>query len=102
MDRGFLGVTVTPITRDVASAQHLPVNDGVGIVQVNKGSAADQAGLKAGDIIVKVGNIEVHGLGDLNEALIENGSGAKVPVTVYRGTDKQTVDVTLGSRPASA
>ena len=102
VDRGFLGVTVTPITRDVASAQHLPVNDGVGIVQVNKGSAADQAGLKAGDIIVKVGNIEVHGLGDLNEALIENGSGAKVPVTVYRGTDKQTVDVTLGSRPASA
>jgi len=102
VDRGFLGVTVTPITRDVASAQHLPVNDGVGIVQVNKGSAADQAGLKAGDIIVKVGNIEVHGQGDLNEALIENGSGAKVPVTVYRGTDKQTVDVTLGSRPASA
>jgi len=52
--------------------------------------------------VVKVGNIEVHGQGDLNEALIENGSGAKVPVTIYRGTDQQTVDVTLGSRPASA
>lgn len=101
VDRGFLGILAQPITRNLASAQSLAVSDGVGIAQVNSGSPADQAGLKANDIIVKAGNHDIHTQGDLNSVLIENGPGTKLPVEYYRGSSRQSTTITLGSQPSS-
>jgi serine protease Do len=101
VDRGYLGVAIVPIDSQIASAQHLPVNYGVGIRQVIPGSPADQAGLQIGDIIVKVGNRDIRGLGDLNQATIEYPPGSKVPVEYYRGQNKQTTTITLGSQPST-
>jgi S1-C subfamily serine protease len=100
VDRGYLGVLLHPITPDEARAQQLPVSDGVGIQQLTGGSAAEQAGLKEGDIIVKAGNRDIHGIGDMQQALIENGPGTKLHVEYYRGSAKQSADVTLATRPA--
>jgi serine protease Do len=101
VNRGFLGVNLVPITPTEAQANNLAVNDGAGVASVVSGSPADQAGLKAGDVIVKLGNHDIHSVGDIQQALIENGPGTKVTVQFYRGKDKQSVDVTLGSRPAN-
>jgi putative serine protease PepD len=101
VNRGFLGVSIVPIDRSTAAAQHLPVSAGVGIQQVQPGSPADQAGLKVGDIITKIGNRTITGLGDLTQATIENAPGSKISVTYYRGTSTtpQTTTVTLGTSP---
>ncbi|HZQ37010.1 MAG TPA: trypsin-like peptidase domain-containing protein [Dehalococcoidia bacterium] len=100
VDRGFLGVNLVPITANEAQANSLAVNDGAGVASVVTGSPAAQAGIQAGDVIVKLGNHDIHSVGDIQQALIENGPGTKVTVQFYRGKDKQSVDVTLGSRPA--
>jgi len=100
VDRGFLGVNLVPITANEAQANNLAVNDGAGVASVVSGSPADQAGIKAGDVIVKLGSRDIHSVGDIQQALIENGPGTKVTVQLYRGKDKQSVDVTLGTRPA--
>ena len=100
VERGFLGVQLVQIDRGQAAANRLAVNDGVGISQLTPGAAADKAGLKSGDIIVKAGNRDIHTIGDLQQALIENGPGTKLHIEYYRGADKQSADVTLGSRPS--
>jgi putative serine protease PepD len=99
VDRGFLGVNLVPITPNEAQANNLAVNDGAGVASVVSGSPAAQAGIQAGDVIVKLGNHDVHSVGDIQQALIENGPGTKVTIEFYRGKTKQSVDVTLGSRP---
>jgi len=100
VDRGYLGVLLQPITREIAAPQSLPVSDGIGVAQVTAGSAADKAGLKSGDIIVKAGDRDIHGAGDLSQVLIENGPGTKLHVEYYRGNNRQSTDVVLGSRPS--
>jgi S1-C subfamily serine protease len=102
VDRGFMGVQLVPITPDEASALKAPVPDGAGIEQVQRGTPADQAGLQAGDIIVKAGGKDIHGIGDLQQVLIQNGPGAKLHVEYYRGADRRAADITLSSRPSAA
>ena len=62
------------------------------------GPAAD-AGLQAGDIVVKVDGQDVTGANDVAAAIEDNKPGDKVAVTVRRGGSEQTIDVTLGQRP---
>ncbi|HZU76524.1 MAG TPA: trypsin-like peptidase domain-containing protein [Dehalococcoidia bacterium] len=100
VDRGYLGVNLTQVDRNAASAKQLPVSDGVLISQVVPGGPADRAGLQANDIIVKAGNEDIHTVGDLQQVLIENGPGTKLHIEFYRGNNRQSADVTLGSRPA--
>jgi|DewCreStandDraft_5_1066085.scaffolds.fasta_scaffold00027_31 S1-C subfamily serine protease len=97
--RGYLGVLVSLVDRTRAEALGLPVKEGVRIERVEPGSAAEQAGLRAGDVIVKVGTIDVKNLGDLTRALTQYGPGQKVTVEYYRGSDRRSTEVTLGERP---
>jgi S1-C subfamily serine protease len=56
--------------------------------------------MQADDVIVKIGDTEVSGQGDLERALTLNYKpGETVPVTVIRGGSQQTLQVTLGTRP---
>ncbi len=69
--------------------------EGYALMGVTKGSPADRAGLKAGDVIVKVGESKVTGLDDFDLALRKYKVGDQVPVTVKRGQEMVTVTVTL-------
>jgi Zn-dependent M28 family amino/carboxypeptidase len=68
---------------------------GYALMGVVKGSPADTAGLKAGDIIVKLGESRIGSLEDFDSALRKFKAGDKVPVTVKRGDQMVTVMVTL-------
>ncbi len=72
--------------------------DGVLLDAVTEGGPAQKAGLKAGDVIVKIGDIEIHGLEDLDQALREYKPGQKVKVVVKRDNKELTFEVTLGRR----
>jgi S1-C subfamily serine protease len=100
--RGYLGVAVTDVTPDLAQANDLGVHAGAGIGQVTSGAPADQAGLQAGDVITKVGDVSIASTGDLTNALTKYGPGEKVTVTYERGQAEHTATITVGQRPASA
>ncbi|MFI7008145.1 S1C family serine protease [Streptomyces sp. NPDC050145] len=69
---------------------------GVGVVEVTDGGAAQQAGIRPGDVIVRIGDTDVTTTQSLAEALAEEKPGDKVSVTYTRdGADKKTT-VTLG------
>lgn len=66
------------------------------LVSVDQGGAADDAGLKPGDTITKIGDSEVTTITSLSEALAGDKPGQKVTVTYTRDGDSRTAEVTLG------
>ena len=102
VERGFLGVEVTSITRELARAQNLKVDEGAGLRNVTPGSPADRAGLRAGDIITKIGEHSVKNVGDVTNALTNHKPGDKVKVEYNRNGRSETTEVTLGERPAGS
>lgn len=62
-------------------------------------SPAEKAGLKSGDVIVKIQDKAVKSLEELQEVMRKTKPGDKLAVTVKRDGKEQTVNVTLGTRP---
>lgn len=99
---GYLGVNVISVTAEAAQMYDLPV--GVYVKSVVEGSAAEKAGIKAGDVIVKLDGSSIAGDTELVEALTYYGAGEVVEIVVKTresGYKEQTFSVTLGSRKAA-
>lgn len=77
-----------------------PVDRGVKLSGVTPGSPADKAGVRAGDVIVGMGTIDVADLQGLTDALRAHKPGDTVPLRVIRDGKPQTLEVTLGTRAA--
>jgi hypothetical protein len=75
-----------------------PVPRGVLLSGVTAGSPADKAGIKAGDVIVRLDREEIAGLQAMTDALRSRKPGDKVSVTVLRDGSELTVTAQLGSR----
>ncbi|WP_369379529.1 S1C family serine protease [Streptomyces sp. cg36] len=88
--RAALGVTA----RTVVDSSYRPA--GVAVVEVKRDGAADRAGLRAGDVITKVGDTDITTITSLSEALAADRPGQTVQVTYARGGAAKTVQVTLG------
>jgi hypothetical protein len=73
--------------------------DGAMLSGVQPSGPAEQAGIRGGDVIVRVGEVEVHNLQDLTVALTRYKAGQRVRITVRRGTVQITYPVTLTTRP---
>ncbi|MGW5290905.1 S1C family serine protease [Streptomyces bacillaris] len=91
-DSGRAALNITG--RTVVDDSYRPA--GVALVSVDRGGAADEAGLRAGDIVTKIGDSEVTTVTSLSEALAGDKPGDKVTVTYTRGGDSRTAEVTLG------
>jgi S1-C subfamily serine protease len=110
LSRPYMGVVYRPIDRQVASARKLPVNDGALVIAgsgqdssqpaVVPNSPADKAGIKAGDIIVKVNDQAIDGDHPLDATLSEFAPGDVVTVQLLRNGSPLSVSVTLGTRPS--
>ena len=98
--RPYLGISYYAVT-DAQTAAQLGVNAyGVYIVEVVKGGPADKAGLQAGDRIVSVDGSEVATQSDLGTLMQNHKAGDTIEITVARGGQMQTVNVTLGEKGA--
>jgi membrane-associated protease RseP (regulator of RpoE activity) len=98
-----LGISGDALTPQLAEYFGVKSGKGVLISEVESGSAAEKAGLKAGDIIIKAEDTEVGSLSDLRKALAPNPDKSwTVKLTIVRDRREQQVSVTLkptGHRP---
>jgi serine protease Do len=99
--RGWLGVMIQPVTDDIAEAQGLDKAMGA-LVTDAYGAPAKDAGVMAGDIILKFNGEEVEDTGDLVRRVGDASVGAEVAMTVQRGGDQKELKVVLGQRPSEA
>lgn len=97
--QAFLGIQGQDISSDVAQAYNMP--EGVYVYQVVSGSAAENAGIRQGDIITSFDGQAVSTMKQLKELMTYYKSGQKVKVTFERlgnGYEEQTVEVKLLSQ----
>jgi Do/DeqQ family serine protease len=94
--RGVLGVAGRSVTSEIAKAMELDINQGGFVEQVMPDSAADEAGIRAGDVIIKVNGKMIKTFNALRGKIGSIGAGQTVKITVIRkdGNEK-TYDVTL-------
>jgi len=90
-----VGAAVEPLTAQMAEV--LGVQKGVMVKQVARRSAASAAGLKAFDVILKVGNDTVGSLSGWDRAMRSN-QGKTVPVTILRDKKQQTILLDVDSK----
>jgi serine protease DegQ len=97
--RGWIGVGVQDITKEIAESLKLQAGAGVLITQVERGGPADKAGVKLGDVLVGVNGAPVADtIGMLNMiAALQPGEQARLKVA--RNQSETEVSVTIGRRP---
>ncbi|MCR5294151.1 MAG: trypsin-like peptidase domain-containing protein [Lachnospiraceae bacterium] len=97
-----LGITVTSVSPNYSQYYEIPT--GVYVKEVAAGSAAEKAGIKAGDIITAIDDVKVTAVNDLTSLLAGYKPGDTIKVTLSRefetGCKTGTATVTLGSRTA--
>ena len=94
-ERAVLNLSYTTVTASLAKKNDLPVSKGAYVSKVIAGGPADEAGIEKGDIITKVGNVEVGRAGSISTLVGEYQVGDKVELTYRRGDDTKTAVVTL-------
>jgi serine protease Do len=100
IERGFLGVSLGPVTEDMADSLGLPDGKGEIVQSVQDDSAASKAGLKAGDIITSINGQEVNSEQTVIFLIANLQPGETIPVEVLRNGETVELSATLGKRPS--
>lgn len=82
VQRGYLGVQINDITQEIKTKNNLPSTKGVFVAKVVEDGSADKAGIKDGDVILKIGTKEVNSVASLQEEIGKRRPGDKVSITV--------------------
>jgi serine protease Do/serine protease DegQ len=99
--RGLLGLLPVNLTPDLADAFNLPSTRGALVNQVQLGSPADKAGIKHGDIIMQVDDVEIESAPQLRLVVSQMRPGRKVAIELIREGKSLHLPVVLGSLAGS-
>ena len=100
--RAMLGVTVQPVTGDIAQSLRLPDVHGAIVSDVNADSPAARAGMKAGDVITAVNGTSVQGANELRNLVSSLTPGTKATLTVVRDGRTDALTVTPSERESAS
>ena len=99
--RGMLGVQGGEVTSELAEALGYDSSKGAFVSQVMADSAAENAGLKAGDIIVSINGKSISSFSELRAKIATLGAGKEVTLGVVRDGQSRSFDVVLGEAEES-
>ncbi|HEX6204326.1 MAG TPA: trypsin-like peptidase domain-containing protein [Solirubrobacterales bacterium] len=117
VEHAFIGISGGTVTPELAKALNLPVSQGVIVQTVVKDGPADKVGLQAGstsatidgeevrlggDIITEVDGEKVKSMEEMIEIVQGSKPGDELNLTILRGDQEKTVEVTLGTQPKSS
>jgi serine protease Do len=98
--RGYLGVQIQPVTKDIADSIGLKEAKGAMVVDAQPGTPAEKAGIKAGDVIVGLNGKTVDDARDLSRRVAALAPGDEAHFTVWRDNAQRQFDVKLTTMPA--
>ncbi|AFL49348.1 serine protease Do [Sinorhizobium fredii] len=102
VSRGWLGVQIQPVTKDIAESLGLSEPNGALVVEPQAGSPGEKAGIKKGDIVTAVNGEPVKDPRDLARRVAAMRPGATADVTLWRDGKSQSVKLEIGTLPEEA
>jgi serine protease Do len=97
--RGYVGVQIQPITKEIADSIGMKEAQGALVSEVQQNTPAAKAGIQAGDAILSVDGERLKDARDLSRRVAAKSPGAKVKLVVVRNGKEQTIDVELAKLP---
>ena len=100
--RAYLGISMGDISTSTFNLMRAGISidssitSGVVVFEVANDGPCDKAGIKKGDVIVKIGETDINNVAELRYYLYKNNPNDKVEITVMRGTSVKKFNVTLG------
>jgi serine protease Do len=99
--RGYLGVDIDNLSYELAQSFGFEGTDGALIQRVREGEPAARAGLRSGDIVTRVDDVEITDTRDLIDYVASKRPGEAVEIEVWRNGRRVTERVELGERPGA-
>jgi serine protease Do len=97
--RGFIGVTIQPVTEQIAETLGLDAARGALVSEVEANSPAGQAGFQAGDVIIEFDGKPIREVRELPRVVAATEIGRTVEVVAVRNGEPVTLDVEVARRP---
>ncbi len=94
--RGWLGVRIQTVTEDIADSLGLDKAAGALVVEVTEDSPAEEAGLRAGDVILRFGEEPISSMRELPRIVATTEIGKRVKMVIWRDGDDEAVRVKIG------
>ncbi len=94
--RGWLGVRIQTVTKDIADVEKLDEPRGALVASVAENSPSDKGGIKAGDIILEFDGKKINEMSELPRIVAETEVGKKVKLKVWRNKREITKEIVLG------
>jgi serine protease Do len=98
-ERGYLGIGIRPVGDELADAIGIAKNRGEFVDRIVRGEGADKAGLKEGDIVLKVNGKDVTPDSSLSYIVANIKPGTKIPLDILREGQPMKLTATVGTRP---
>ena len=98
-NKAYMGLTPYTVTAEQAEMYSGIMCEGVYVKSVEEGGAADKAGIREGDIIIKLGEDEIKSVADITAAKKHYRAGDTAEVVVYRGGEEVTLSITFDVQP---
>ena len=99
--RGFIGVTLQALDKDLAQAFNVEQSEGALVADVSKDSPGEKAGLKQGDIIQEYNGHKVTNIAAFRTEVALTSPGTKINLTVLRDGKKKQIPVQIGAFPSA-
>jgi serine protease Do len=101
VQRAYLGLFFTDIDGKLAHDKGFDDLNGVYVASVIENGAGDKAGIKPGDIIIKIGDVITNSKSELDEIIARHHPGDKILITIERNNSQQAVEVELTNKEGS-
>jgi len=98
--RGYLGVSVQPVTKEIAEQFNLDGSTGALVTDVTRGSPAEKAGIIRGDVIQRINNREIKDTISLGNQISDADIGSNLTVALSRDGKKMSVTAQVAEQPA--
>lgn len=99
VERGWIGVQIQPVTKDVASSLGLTEDKGALVAAASKDGPADKAQIKSGDVITALNGEVIQDPRDLSRKIAAVTPDEEINLTVWRDGKSRSIEVTVSSMP---
>ncbi|MBW7857391.1 MAG: trypsin-like peptidase domain-containing protein [Leptonema sp. (in: Bacteria)] len=99
VQRGFIGIQITPLTPDLAKEVNVPVKEGIWVASVFNQGPAGKAGIQPGDVIYTINGKTVTDPQEFIQIVTATSPGKTVKLGLYRGQRQISMVVQVGQRP---